>query len=271
MSGKETILVLDNEKKWLKTINNLLKDNYNLILTTSVAQARKHVKDNSIALAILDQKLSKKRTGITGIQVLGTLRKDSPSLRAIILTAFPDDDDISESFHAGALDYIKKGSNDLKAKLINSIERSIEQGKEKKNKIQQGEEKKNVRIFLAYQNEDRKRVEDLFHKLTAKGFIPWMDVYSAAKGKWEPQGQKAIGESDFFLACFSPGSLRKKQSVFRKELKLALKIQEELFIGEVFIIPVKLTDCEIPEEFWQFQYVNYFEKGGFAKLVKMLI
>ena len=189
------------------------------------------------------------------------MRKDSPDLRAIILTGFPDVNDSINSFHAGALDYILKTAKDLKTKLINSIERSVERDKETKP----------YRVFLAYQNDDRKEIEDLYHKLTERGFIPWMDVYSATKGRWEPQGQKAIGESDFFIACFSSGSLRKKQSVFRKELKLALEIQENLFVGEVFIIPLKLTDCEIPEEFWQFQHINLFEKGGFAKLVKMLI
>jgi len=254
MNNKEKILILDNDKNWLSTIKNLLSDRYNLILTTSVAQARKHVKDNNIVLAILDQKLSDHQKGI---RVLGDLRKDLPDLRAIILTGYPDYYDYRDSMQAGALDYISKKEEHLQAELIKSIEHN------KKTKA--------IRVFLSYQNDDRKQVEVLYHKLTEKGFIPWMDINSTLRGKWEPQMQKAIKESDYFLACFSSGSLRKKQSVFRDELSLALKIQKKLFRTEVFIVPVRLTDCAIPEEFKQFHYINLFEKSGFTELVKVLI
>jgi ActR/RegA family two-component response regulator len=254
MNGKEKILVLDNNKNWLKTIKNLLGDKYALILTTSVAQAKKHIKDDQIALAILDQKLSNNQKGI---RVLGSLRKASPDLRAIILTGYPSEDDLKDSLRSGALDYILKQEKNLKVELIKSIERN--------------KQTKTLRVFLSYQYDDRMRVEALYHKLTARGFIPWMDIKSTIRGKWGPQMQKAIKDSDYFLACFSSGSLRKKQSVFREELTLARRIQKRLFRGEVFIIPVMLTDCEIPEEFEQLQRVNLFEKDGFAKLVKMLI
>jgi response regulator RpfG family c-di-GMP phosphodiesterase len=254
MTVKEKILILDNEKNWLSTINNLLKDDYDLILTTSPRQAQKHVKTNHIVLAILDQKLSNNQNGI---RVLSNLRKDLPDLRAIILTGYPNYQDSADSFHAGALDYISKGEKNLKAKLLKSIERY--------KKI------KTIRIFLSYQNDDRKQVESLYRKLTERGFIPWMDINSTIRGKWKPQLHKAIKESDYFIACFSSNSLRKRQSVFREELALALKIQKSLFRKEVFIVPVRLMDCEIPEEFGQFQYVNLFEKYGFPKLVKILI
>lgn len=254
MNGKEKILVLDDKKNWLKTIKNLLSDKYELILTTSVAQARRHVRDDQVVLAILDQKLSNHQKGI---EVLGSLRKASPDLRAIILTGYPNEDDLNDSLRSGALDYISKQEKNLRAALIRSIERN--------------KQTETRRVFLSYQYDDRRRVEVLYHRLTESGFIPWMDSKSTIREKWWPQTQKAIKDSDYFLACFSSGSLRKKQSVFRDELALARKIQKRLFRGEVFIIPVKLTDCEIPEEFEQYQRINLFEKEGFAKLVNMLI
>ena len=82
--------------------------------------------------------------------------------------------------------------------------------------------------------------------------------------------QKAIKESDYFIPCFSSNSLRKKQSIFREELALALKIQKSLFRREVFIVPTRLTDCEIPDEFEHFQYVDLFGKNGLTTLIKML-
>jgi CheY-like chemotaxis protein len=254
MNRKEKILVLDNNKNWLATIKNLLSDKYNLILTTSVSQARKQAKDSSIALAILDQRLS---NGQRGIRVLSDLRKDLPDLRAIILTEYPNYDDHRHSFQAGALDYISKKEKQLREELIKSIESN--------------KNTKAIRVFLAHQNDDWRKVEDLYHQLTGRGFFPWMAKHSTIRGEWEPQTQKAIKESDYFLACFSSGSLRKKQSAFRDELLLALKIQKSLFRSEVFVIPVKLAECEIPEEFSQFDYINLFDNDGFAKLVKVLL
>jgi len=252
MNRKEKILVLDNERNWLITIRNLLSDKYNLILTTSVAQAKRHAKDGSIVMAILDQRLSNRQKGI---RILGDLRKNLPDLRAIILTEFPNEDDHEHSYQAGALDYVSKREKHLKEHLIKSIERN----------------KKANHVFLAYQNNDEERVEALYHQLTAKGFFPWMDKKSALNGEWEPQIKRAIEESDFFLACFSRGSLRKKRSMFRKELKLALELQEGLFESEVFIIPIRLGDCEIPVEFGRFesQRIHLREKDALAKLISM--
>lgn len=252
MKENEKILVLDDDEKWLSTLENLLEDEYELILTTSPAQARQKVKNDHFALAILDQKLK----GQTGLQVLSRLRKEVPDLRAIILTGYPNFRDSRESFHAGALDYISKSEKHLKAKLIESI--------------QLYKKTKAIKVFLSYQHDDQKDVENLYNKLAERGFLPWVDFKSTLRGKWMPQIQKAIKESDYFIACFSSNSLRKKQSVFRDELALALRVQKTLFRGEVFLVPVNLTRCEIPEELERFQYINLFERNGLAKLTAIL-
>ena len=86
-----------------------------------------------------------------------------------------------------------------------------------------------------------------------------------------PQINKAIEESNYFIACFSSDSLRRKRGVFRDELALALGIQGSLFRSETFVVPLRLEPCDIPEEFEQFQCVNSFERDGFSKLIRMLV
>jgi CheY-like chemotaxis protein len=116
---KEKILVLDDNKRWLSTIKNLLADEYELILTTSPSQAKNKVKNSHIALAILDQKLRND----TGLNVLRSLRKLSPTLPAIICTGFPDFHDATDSLGAGALDYVSKQDPDFIRKLRAAIHR----------------------------------------------------------------------------------------------------------------------------------------------------
>ena len=63
-------------------------------------------------------------------------------------------------------------------------------------------------IFLCYSREDENRVEELFEKLTAEGFKPWMAKKSILPGEyWESSIKRAIKQSEFFIACLSRNSV----------------------------------------------------------------
>ncbi|HXD31142.1 MAG TPA: response regulator [Pyrinomonadaceae bacterium] len=266
MTKKAKILVLDDNKNFLKTAKHLLSDDYEVKTTFSSEQARRLVRQYRFDVAILDQKLAKNEKGI---EVLGQLRKYDPELPAIICTEYPHYKDTRASFRAGVLDYIGKRESDLSERLKASIRSSIKA--QSKTLEVKRERARSIKIFLAYQHDDREAVESLFDELTAGRFLPWMDSKSIIKGPWWPQIQKMIGEVDYFLPCFSSSSLIRRRSVFRDELSLGLEIQGRLFRNEVFVVPIRLAPCEIQEEFEVFQVVNLFEKNWFSKLEAMLV
>jgi hypothetical protein len=117
-----------------------------------------------------------------------------------------------------------------------------------------------VQIFLNYASEDERHVKTLYQKLHKKGFKPWMDKLNILPGEdWELSIDKAIQYSDFFLACVSKTSIQKRGYV-QLELKQALKSWQKKFADDIYLIPVRLDDCELPEILRKFQWVDFFDK-----------
>ncbi|TEU16928.1 MAG: toll/interleukin-1 receptor domain-containing protein, partial [Anaerolineales bacterium] len=87
--------------------------------------------------------------------------------------------------------------------------------------------------------------------------------------RWKSCVQKAIQESDFFLACLSANSVSKR-GFLQKEINDALDIWQEKLEDDIYLIPVRLEDCEVPESLRDFQWVNLFEEDGWTRLVKAI-
>jgi len=127
-----------------------------------------------------------------------------------------------------------------------------------------------VQIFLSYAREDEEKVGDLYQKLSAAGFKPWMDQKDILPGEqWKPCIQKAIRGSDFFLVCLSANSASKRGWI-QREMKQALDLWQEKLDSDIYLIPVRLEDCEATESLGDFQWVNLFEEGGWTRLVKAI-
>jgi hypothetical protein len=118
--------------------------------------------------------------------------------------------------------------------------------------------------------EDEEKVENLYQKLSDAGFKPWMDTKDVLPGeRWKPRIQRAVRHSDFFLACLSANSVNKR-GFLQKEIKDALDIWQEMLDSDIYLIPIRLEDCEVPEGLRDFQWVNLFEQDGWARLVKAI-
>jgi len=125
-------------------------------------------------------------------------------------------------------------------------------------------------IFLSYASEDREKVNILYQKLNEAGFKPWMDINDLLPGQeWRMSIQKAIQESDFILACLSRNSVD-RTGFIHVELNYALDIWQEKLDNDIFLIPARLENCAVPRILADFQYVDLFEKDGWAKLIAAL-
>ena len=130
--------------------------------------------------------------------------------------------------------------------------------------------KTTMQIFLSYAREDKEKVENLYQKLSEAGFTPWMDKEDILPGElWQSCIQKAIKHSDFFLACLSANSVNRRGTL-QREIKDALDTWQEMLEDDIYLIPVRLEDCEVPESLRKFQWVNLFEEDGWSRLVKAI-
>ncbi|HSE17585.1 MAG TPA: toll/interleukin-1 receptor domain-containing protein [Pyrinomonadaceae bacterium] len=137
---------------------------------------------------------------------------------------------------------------------------------------------KGPRVFLAHASEDKNVVRELYGRLKSSGFEPWLDEIDILPGQnWRIEVPKAIRESNIFIACFSRQSV-KKHGYVQKEFRLALTTYAEKPAGSIFLIPLRLDECDLPElEIPEFgvkladiQWVDYWKSDGFDALVKSI-
>lgn len=115
-------------------------------------------------------------------------------------------------------------------------------------------------IFLCYASEDREKVRAVYEQLQKNGFNPWMDKEDLLPGEnWRSEIPRVIRESDFILIFFSKTSVGKRGYV-QTEFNLALDVLTEIPDGHIFVIPVRLDDCEIPSRFEAIHHCDLFEK-----------
>ncbi len=126
---------------------------------------------------------------------------------------------------------------------------------------------KGIKIFINYAKEDKDSVLKLYTALHTIGCTPWMDEFNILPGQnWKYETTKAIEEADFILICLSSFSVAKKGYV-QKEIKIALDIIDLLPQNKVFIIPIKLDECNVPDNLKDWQAVDLFAPNGFQKFV----
>lgn len=127
------------------------------------------------------------------------------------------------------------------------------------------------KIFLSYTRDDQETVEKLYHFLSNAGFRPWMDTRDILAGEvWRNAIQRAIRDSDFFVVCLSENFVRRR-GYLQKEVKDALKIQEEKLGDDIYVIPVRLDDCEIPDDLRDIHCLDLYEETNWQRLVRAIV
>jgi DNA-binding NtrC family response regulator len=98
------ILVLDDEKDACDLIERVLSSSHQVTTFTEEDSALSYVLQNEVDLAILDIKLKK----MSGVDVLSSMLKIHPGMKAIMLTGYPTVQTAKESIGLGARDYLTK-------------------------------------------------------------------------------------------------------------------------------------------------------------------
>ena len=113
--------------------------------------------------------------------------------------------------------------------------------------------------FLCYAKENSTDVREFRERLKAELWIdPWFDEEDILPGqKWEGSVVDAVHNSHAVIVFLSSIAVR-TEGFFHKELKLALDAAAEKPDGTIFIIPIRLDNCDVPERLLPYQYVDYF-------------
>jgi hypothetical protein len=111
-------------------------------------------------------------------------------------------------------------------------------------------ETRKLRVFLCHSSQDKPIVRELYQRLNAEGWIyPWLDTKKLLPGQdWRLAIEEAVETADNVIICLSNKSVSKEGYV-QKEMRYAQEISLEKPEGTIFLIPLKLEECEIPEDF----------------------
>jgi hypothetical protein len=125
-------------------------------------------------------------------------------------------------------------------------------------------------VFVSYAREDSGEALDLYHKLREVGFRPWIDQEDILPGEdWELKIRNILRKSDFLIICLSKHSVAHRGYI-QREIKMALDVAEEMPEGSIFLIPIRLEDCEVPSRLLRYQYVDLFSPNGFVQIVRAI-
>ena len=129
------------------------------------------------------------------------------------------------------------------------------------------------RVFIAYVEEDLSFARNLYRVFEKSGFRPWLDKKRLMPGQnWPRAIETAIQTSDFFVACFSRRATTKRGS-FHSELRYALFCAAKVPLDEIFLIPLRLDDCRVPNRISkQIQYLDLFPdwKAGVSRVIAVI-
>ena len=136
-------------------------------------------------------------------------------------------------------------------------------------------------VFLSYFREDVARVKQLREDLIQAGEPVWWDGELNAGQVWKREIRQAIKDSYAVVLCFSGRSQQRHRSGLYPEAADAIEVYREYRPGSIFLIPVRLSGCEVPSlsinattELDGLQWVDLFPKQkrdeNLTKLIRAL-
>ena len=129
-----------------------------------------------------------------------------------------------------------------------------------------------LRVFLCHSSNDKPAVRELYQKLRAESWIqPWLDEEELYPGQdWNMEIEKAVESADAIIVCLTKNSINKEGYV-QRELRIVLDFADYKPEGTLYIMPVRMEECEPPRRLRPWQYADYFERQRERGLQRLLV
>ena len=125
-------------------------------------------------------------------------------------------------------------------------------------------------VFLIHAHSDRETVHKLYQRLVRDGLKVWLDAERLQPGQdWQNEIRAALLKCGTVLVCLT-NAFNNPPGFRHEELKLALEKANFVPEDQIFVIPVRLDECEMPESLQHLHRVDLFKPGGYAKLLRVL-
>lgn len=262
------ILVVDDEPGIALLCEKILsKAGYTVKATTNSEDAIQSCQNDSFDLFLVDVRMP----DINGFELFPILLGHQSTIPAIVfMTGFGTVETAVKIIRVGATGLILKPFE--KNELIETVEQALIDHKLRLDNfysIRKPQSK--LQVFLCHSKKDKDTIRTLYDDLIGEKFIdPWLDEKKLDPGvDWNLEISCAVKESDVVLVCLSKDSVDKRGYI-QREIKMALDVADEQPENTIYIIPVRLDECPVPDRLTKWQWVNFFDKGGYEQLIKAL-
>ena len=127
------------------------------------------------------------------------------------------------------------------------------------------------RIFLCHASEDKNKVAEMYKRLESSSLNPWIDKEDIPPARdWDEEIAKTIQGARLVIICFSHHLISKRNGYVQREIEIALNTLRSMPQSITFIIPVRLDDCRVPDDFKRLRQFDLFEKEGFDLLLDFI-
>ena len=135
------------------------------------------------------------------------------------------------------------------------------------------------KAFLSYVKENKEIIEKIDLYLTNSDIHVVTDYKNIEGGSnWKKTLQELIEGSGYFIACFSKEFNQREKTVLYRELDYAIEYTKDIPIGRIWIIPVRINECTIPnieirsrEMLTDLHRIDLFPKTAFEKGIKSIV
>ncbi len=132
-------------------------------------------------------------------------------------------------------------------------------------------------VFLSYCHDDEPEVARFHAALTANSLSVWWDKDILPGQDWKAAIRQAMKQSDVVVLCLSAKSMKRKRTGIYPEALDAIAAYRQRRPGEIYLIPVRLSECELPaieidevRTLDRLQYVDLFPTTWDANLKSLL-
>ena len=102
-------------------------------------------------------------------------------------------------------------------------------------------------VFLSYCRDNQKAVAQLRSELSADGEQVWWDQEILGGQDWKLEIRRAMKDAFAVVVCLSQETEARLKSGIYPELADAVQAYRQYAPGSVFLIPVRLSNCSIPD------------------------
>jgi formylglycine-generating enzyme required for sulfatase activity len=129
-----------------------------------------------------------------------------------------------------------------------------------------------LRVFLCHSSHDKQVVNEVYKLLNLEHWIdPWLDQQKLLPGMdWNMEIEKAVESSDIVLVFLTNNSIN-KEGYIQRELRLVLNVALNMTEGTIFVIPLRMDECQLPRSLRSWQWLDYFPADRRAQAYERLL